>query len=174
MMIKITCFDDCENHVKTHIIIPAGETWSAEAEMPTMKVKGPESGRPGSSAFREGDDVGITTIHFKGKRVYLVDYSRCKNREEMLGLLEDLKRLYERSPGLFLLLNDFSGNRPHDEFLDRARRYAAEIFDSRTIKAAVVGVEGVLEIIFEAYNMVVKKKHRVFRTRKEALEYLAG
>jgi hypothetical protein len=118
--------------------------------------------------------VGIATIDFKGKTVHLVDYSRCKNRDEMLGLLDDLKRLYERSNGYFLLLNDFSGHKPYDDFLDRARRYATEVFDSRTIRSAVVGVEEVLEIIFEAYNMVVKNKQKIFRTREEALEYLAG
>lgn len=118
--------------------------------------------------------MGITSLYFRGKMIYLVDYSRCKNSEEMLGLLDDVKRLYERSNGLFLLLNDFSGKKPFDEFLDRSRQYASEILDRRTIKAAVVGVEDVLQIIFEAYNMVVRSKQKVFPTREAALEYLAS
>jgi len=112
-------------------------------------------------------------IEHKGKKILFVDYTKCKSIDEMIKLLEDVRREYEKASDKFLALNDFTGSYGSNDFLNRASKYK-DLFDSKTIKTAVLGITGIKKILLNGYNAFVKNKQIPFNTKEEALEYLVS
>lgn len=115
----------------------------------------------------------ISFIEHKGEKILFVDYTSCKSIDEMVKLLDDVRRLYERSTTKFKALNDFTGVSANNDFLNHANRYK-ELFDAKTERTAILGVTGVKKILLNGYNIFVKNKQMPFSTKEEALEYLVN
>jgi hypothetical protein len=101
-----------------------------------------------------------------------VDYTHCKTVEEMIKVLEEVKREYERTTEIFVAVADFRGNFGSSEFMKRATQLGKELLDNRTKKTAVLGVTGIKKILLNGYNAFVKNKLVPFDTKEEAFEYL--
>jgi len=110
-------------------------------------------------------------IYHNNKKVLFVDYSNCQTTNEMIKLLNEVKELYENSSRPFLALNDFTNTFGSSEFMNAAKQHK-ELFDSKTIKTAVLGITGLKKILLNGYNMFVQKKQAPFDTKEEALAYL--
>ncbi|MFN8255772.1 MAG: hypothetical protein U0W24_08805 [Bacteroidales bacterium] len=117
--------------------------------------------------------MSLSYINYKGKTILFVDYKGCKTASEMIGILEKVKELYEKSSTPFLALNDFTGTFGSSEFLNAASKHK-ELFDAKTIKTAVLGITGLKKVLLNGYNAFVKKKQVPFDTKEEALEYLVS
>jgi len=115
--------------------------------------------------------MSLSYITHKGKRILFIDYTQCKSTPEMLKVLDDVRKEYEKPGGQFLAINDFTGTYGSSEFLNAAQKHK-ELFDSKTIKTAVLGVTGIKKILLNGYNAFVKKKQMPFDSKAEALEYL--
>lgn len=116
--------------------------------------------------------MSVSYIDYKGKKILFADYTKCKDIQEMLIVLEETKKEYEKSSQMILILDDFRGNSGSSEFMQRAKQLGKEIFDKKTTKAAALGVTGIKKILLNAYNTLVKNKLVPFDTKEEALEYL--
>ncbi len=116
-------------------------------------------------------NMSLSFITHKGKRIMFIDYTSCKNIEEMIKVLEQVIMEYEKPGGQYLTLNDFTGTYGSTEFMNAASKHK-ELFDSKTIKTAVLGITGIKKILLNGYNAFVKKKQMPFDTKEEALEYL--
>jgi hypothetical protein len=114
----------------------------------------------------------ISYINYKGKKIMYVDYTHCKNPKEMIEVLEEVKREYEKTTETFVAIADFRGNFGSSEFMKRANEIGKEILDKRTLKTAVLGVTGIKKILLNGYNAFVTHKLVPFDTKEEALEYL--
>jgi hypothetical protein len=116
--------------------------------------------------------MSLSYINYKGKRILYVDYTQCKTTEEMLKVLEDVKKEYENTTHMFISINDFRGTFGSSEFMKRASQLGKELFDKRTLKTTVLGITGIKKILLNGYNALVKNKLVPFDTKEEALEYL--
>ena len=115
--------------------------------------------------------MSLTYLTHKGKRVLFIDYTQCKNTNEMLKVLDLVRQEYEKSIGPFLALNDFTGTYGSSDFLNAAQKHK-DLFDAKTSKTAVLGIVGIKKILLNGYNAFVKKKQMPFDTKEEALDYL--
>jgi len=115
--------------------------------------------------------MSLSYLTHKGKRILFIDYTHCKTTAEMLKVLDDVRKEYEKSNTQFLAINDFTGTFGSNEFLNAASKHK-ELFDSKTLKTAVLGITGIKKILLNGYNAFVKKKQVPFNTKEEALEYL--
>ncbi len=115
--------------------------------------------------------MSLSYITHKGKRILFIDYTQCKSTPEMLKILDDVRKEYEKPGEPFLAINDFTGTYGSSEFLNAAQKHK-ELFDSKTIKTAVLGITGIKKILLNGYNAFVKKKQMPFDSKAEALEYL--
>ena len=116
----------------------------------------------------------IQFIAHNGKQVFFVDYSQCKDKWEMIKLLEASADFYRRSTTKLLSLSDFHNIKGSSEFMDAAKRLNKEIIDEKTEKGAVLGVTGLKKVLLQGYNMIAKQKLMPFDSKEEALKYLAG
>ncbi len=116
--------------------------------------------------------MSFSYITYKGKKILYVDYTQCKTTEDMLKVLESVKREYETTTHMFITVNDFRGTYGSSEFMKRASQLGKEVFDKRTLKTTVLGITGIKKILLNGYNSLVKTKLIPFDTKEEALEYL--
>jgi len=116
--------------------------------------------------------MNISYITYKGKKIMYVDYSKCKNVEEMLNVLDEVRKEYERTTETFVAVADFRGTYGSSEFMQKANKLGKELLDKRTTKTAVLGVSGIKKILLNAYNALVNHKLVAFDTKEEAFEYL--
>jgi len=116
--------------------------------------------------------MGFSYVTYKGKKILYVDYTQCKNTEDMLKVLESVKREYETTTQMFITVNDFRGTFGSSEFMKRAGELGKQVFDKRTLKTTVLGISGIKKILLNGYNALVKNKLVPFDTKEEAFEYL--
>ena len=115
--------------------------------------------------------MSLSYLTHKGKRILFVDYTNCKTVEEMVKVLDDVRKEYEKSPGNILAINDFTGTFGSSDYLNAAKKHQ-KLFDEKTLKSAVLGITGIKKILLNGYNAFVSKKQVPFDTKTDALEYL--
>ncbi len=128
--------------------------------------------------MRVNDNVtcmdGVSFIEYKGKKILYVDYSHCKTIQDSLDVLEEVRNEYLRTNELYLKLSNFHNTLSNNEYLEVVKKYAKELFDSRTIRNAAIGITGTQKLLLAAYNISVRNKLLAFDTKEEALEYLVN
>ena len=116
--------------------------------------------------------MSVSYIIHKGKKIMIVDYTRCKTAQETISVLEAVKDEYLKTDEMIISLNDFRDAYGSNEFMKRANQLGKELFDKRTLKTAAIGVTGIKKILVNAYNVFVKNKVTLFNTKEEALDWL--
>jgi len=117
--------------------------------------------------------MSVSYIYHKGKKIMIVDYTKCKSVQDTLDVLEKVRQEYLKSNEMLITLNDFRDAYGSNEFMQKANQLGKELFDKRTLKTAAIGVVGIKKILVNAYNMFVKNKLVMFNTKEEALDWLA-
>jgi hypothetical protein len=117
-------------------------------------------------------DDRIHFIEHKGKRILLIDFSEA-NAHQMLLLLEHLRiTVAQHGHEELLTLGDFS-----DAEVDRT--VATKIKEVLTLdrpfvkKTAWVGTENIPHALMEGFHTFSQRTIATFKTREEAMEYLA-
>jgi hypothetical protein len=118
-------------------------------------------------------DDRIYFVGHRGKQILLLDYSHA-NAHEMQLLLEQVRiTVAQHARESLLTLADFTG-----ATVDRA--VATRIKEVLTLdrpfvkKSAWVGTESVPHAFMESFQTFSQRQFATFKTREEAMEYLAG
>lgn len=115
--------------------------------------------------------MGYEWIQHKGKRILYVNYSECKDKDEMIALLDEMAEVFKQSGGNLLTIDDFTSAYASKEFMDHAKELG-HVFSANRIKGAMLGIAGVKKILLQAYNLFAKEKLVPCGSKEEALEYL--
>ena len=114
----------------------------------------------------------ISFISHNGKSILYVDYSQCKDKWEMIQLLEATVPHYRNAIGKVLTLSDYNNVTGSQEFMNVVKQLGKELFDAKTEKGAVLGITGLKKIFLQGYNLIAKQKIMAFDTKEQALKYL--
>jgi hypothetical protein len=117
--------------------------------------------------------MSVSYVFHKGKKIMIVDYTKCKTVQDTLDVLEKVRQEYLKTNEMIISLNDFREAYGSNEFMQKASQLGKELFDKRTHKTAAIGVVGIKKILVNAYNVFVKSKITLFDTKEEALDWLA-
>jgi hypothetical protein len=115
----------------------------------------------------------IRFIDHQGKRVLLVDFSNCpaKEVEKIARAVPDYVTVQPR--GSVLVLTDFTGA-AFDRDALRAMKETA-VFDKPFVKkSALIGTENFPWDFYEELKSFSRRELLIFKTREEALAWLAG
>ena len=107
----------------------------------------------------------------KGKEIILSDFSTCKNDMEMIALIDEIGKLYDRVTGTTLALLDLRGANLSIEFLRQAQTFGKSVASKRE-KSAILGVVGLKRFFLNTYNAFTNGDMKPFNTKEEALAYL--
>lgn len=116
----------------------------------------------------------VKLINHKGREILLIDYSECRNTDEMLVILNDAASLVRTLPGKGLHLIDTSNVSGSRKYMEAAKKAGKELFNDKAEKVAIVGVTGVKKVLLMGYNKITPNKLIPFSTRQEALDYLVN
>lgn len=115
----------------------------------------------------------LKVITHNKKQILFIDYSQCKTQEEMIALMERAVHYYKKSPTSLRILSDFTNAYGGVEFMAKLKVYGKELGE-KTEKSAVIGIDGLKEILLKGYNLVSKKQVIPFRNKIQALNYLTS
>ena len=110
-------------------------------------------------------------IEYKGKRVLFNDYAGC-DIAMVKAISEEMHRVISKEPpNSVLTLNDVTGTSFDSESVAILRSKVAA--NAPYVKrAAVFGVSGLQQLIYEGIQKFSERRIPSFKTRQEALEYL--
>lgn len=105
--------------------------------------------------------------------IILLNYEGLSN-EEMLEELRKLRTvmLNAISGQQFITLSNFTNCRTFSAFLKESELYAREVFNSRTYRSAMYGLNGITRIAGTLYNAAHGSYVKIFESKIDALNYL--
>jgi len=117
--------------------------------------------------------MSATWIEYKGKKIIYGDYRKLRGKE-LIAAVDAEAKLVQAAPGKVLILDDFTGSVVNSEFMEYAKKVGKELIEAKTEKCAVLGIEGVKNVLLKAYNWFTgaTKHQRVFDSEHEAKEWL--
>lgn len=113
-------------------------------------------------------------IEHQGKKVLLLDYTGIRDSAEALREIERTKEIVARQPpGSLRVLTDVTGAHYDTRIVQAMKELAAH--NAPYVRAsAVVGVSGLMKVVYSAIILFSKRKIQLTDTREQALEWLAG
>ena len=117
--------------------------------------------------------MSLDWIDYKGKKILFIDLKGA-SQDEMLRIIEEQKKLIDKSIKPVLLLNDFSGTVASKEYMDKAKEYGKEQ-KQKIKKTALLGIQGMKKFLAKVYVRISDNQNtKVFDTIEEAKEYLVS
>ena len=116
----------------------------------------------------------IKFIEYKGKRILLEDFSKIEPGSEFTRAIKKAQATIAAEPAFSVLaLFDASYSSINLEMVDQIKEFTKA--NTPYIKSvAAVGLEGLLQMALYAAEKYTGRVFNTFRTREEALEFLAG
>lgn len=116
----------------------------------------------------------VAFITHRGKRILLQDCTDLNPGPEFTRLIKTAKKMFAAEPPKSVLsLFDATGCSFSDRSLSEVKDFT--IANTPYIKvAAVVGIDGLLQVALSSVIKASGREYQVFKTRNEALEYLAS
>ena len=113
----------------------------------------------------------VRFVTHKGKQILLADYTNCA-RQTLLDILAERDRIVlAQPPGSLLTLADVTGVETSKEVFEEAKKLAVRERD-RVKRAAIVGIESVPKVLFDALKTFAARDYHTFPTREAALDWL--
>lgn len=111
-------------------------------------------------------------IHYKGNEIVYLDFSGMRNNEEIMNLENEGSALIRSKPlGSVYTLTNMDGM----YFNNQLKAYFESIVKlnaPHVKKGAVMGMNGLISIMYNAFLSVTGRSIKSFRTKEDALEYL--
>ena len=113
----------------------------------------------------------VRFITHQGKQILLVDYTNC-TRQTLLDILKERERIVlAQPPGSVLTLVDVTGAEASKEVFEEVKKVAVRE-RAKVKRAAIVGIESVPKVLFDALKTFAARDYHTFPTREAALEWL--
>ena len=112
-------------------------------------------------------------IKYKGHSIYLIDFSRCVEKE-ILVLLDQVRAdIAGQERRSVLTLADFTGALVDKAVATKIKEVL--VFDRPYVKrSAWVGTEALPNVFYENFKSFSQRDLPIFKTREEAMEWLVG
>jgi hypothetical protein len=113
----------------------------------------------------------VRFISHQGKKILLIDFSRC-SAEEIVLLLPEIQEVITSEPrDSVLALADFTDAKVGRDAADRIKQTL--VFDRPHVKhAAWVGTEKIPKVFLDAFKIFSQRELPDFKTREEAMDWL--
>jgi hypothetical protein len=113
----------------------------------------------------------VRFITHQGKQILLIDSTKT-TAQERVKILDEARRIVTAQPRKSVLtLTDLTGAQVTRESVTRAKEVA--VFDRPFVKrAAIVGVDSLPIVFYEALKTFSQREFPRFKTREEALDWL--
>ncbi|MEL6556869.1 MAG: hypothetical protein AAFQ94_01715 [Bacteroidota bacterium] len=118
--------------------------------------------------------MAVSFIEYKGKKILHIDYSKAKSQEEMINILHQAEKEFQKSEKRLRSLTDMTDAYVGLDYMNELKRITPTSFAPKAHKAAILGVNDLKSILMKGYNNSTKGNMLIFRTKQEALDYLVS
>ncbi|MFT4738304.1 MAG: HKD family nuclease [Cyclobacteriaceae bacterium] len=116
----------------------------------------------------------VDYITHNGRKILYVNLQNIKDKPTVLQNLEHMVKAYQETTVKIYLLLDVRGTFTDPEIMDRLKTYGKNVFNGKSEKRAVLGVDGLKKLLMKAYVLFTKTEVRACSTEEEAKDYLAS
>lgn len=116
----------------------------------------------------------IEHIVYKGKKILVINFFECQTHNEMVEIIQNLEKEYNKSIEPILTLEDYTDAHVSSEFMAEAKRLGKDLFSKKRTKGAVLGIQGIKKLLLKSYNSYTGENLIPFDSKEEALEYLVS
>jgi len=101
-------------------------------------------------------------------------YLDCRplKEDEMITILEEAADEMKKNKEKVVVLANVTGSVITPEFMERFKSLTAEVYREYVQRTAIVGVDGMKNVIVKTYNFLMKRDVHTFSSEEEALQYL--
>jgi hypothetical protein len=120
------------------------------------------------------EEERIRFIEYKGKQILLEDFSNVRTETELLALIKKaVEVVHSQPPHSVRVLVDMT----KANYGPRVAQESKALTDSNTpyiYASAMVGVTSLMELVMRTIYVVTGRKLEAFKSREEAMEWLAS
>lgn len=114
----------------------------------------------------------VESIVHKGKSIIVIDISGCNPDEVSMTINEASKKISVLPPKSGLILTDVTATIYNQTTSNYIKDFSSK--NTPFVKAsAVVGADGLREVLLKTVAMITKREIKPFGTRAEAMDWLA-
>ena len=113
--------------------------------------------------------MSVQWIEYKGKKILYVDLRGLRD-DLVVKEVELEAKMIAASPTKVLILANVEG--ASIATMGQLKQLGKDVISPKTEKSAILGVTGLKDILYRAYNSFSGSGSLVFRTETEALEWL--
>ena len=118
-------------------------------------------------------DQRLRFIKHKGKTIYAVDFTNCTSKEFLLLLDQIRLDVGHHPPNSVLIFADFTGAKMDKNAATRMKEVL--VLDRPFVKrSAWIGTESLPSVFYEHFKNFSQRDFPTFKTREEALGWLAS
>ncbi len=112
-------------------------------------------------------------ISHRGKNIVVVDIAHTAPAETISALKEAQKRIAENPPKSILMLTDVTDTTYNKDVSAAIQDFSAKN-TPYVMRSAVVGVDGLKQVLLRTVNLITRREIKSFPSRQEALDWLAN
>jgi hypothetical protein len=115
----------------------------------------------------------VSWIKHRSRDIVFTDLSSLTKSEEQIEVLEQARKLICQQPEKSVLsMIDYTGVRYNIPAVEAQKEFSAAV--GPHMKAStVVGVTGILQVVYRSVVRITRRNIKTFATREEALDWLA-
>lgn len=115
----------------------------------------------------------VTWIQHKNSKVLFSNYDGCITADEMINILNTEKNILLQQHEKVLVMSNYQNSFGSPRYMKEVVRVGKLVLKQKIDKTAVLGINGVKKILFNAYLNYSKQNNvRAFFSKEEALEWL--
>ena len=115
----------------------------------------------------------VSYINHQNRKILYVNLEGLKDKEVVMDHLDQMADAYRQSLEKIYLLLDVRGTYTDPEVMDKLKNYGKSVFNGKSEKRAILGVDGLKKLLLKGYSMFTGTKVEVFDTVDQAKNYLA-
>ena len=115
--------------------------------------------------------MAVSTFKYKGKRIYLADYSD-QNEAELFNTLNEVAEFCEKLDKKVLWLCNFEGTTITTVFANAVNTVSKEKIVPKVEKAAIIGISPIRKVLLNYFNSFTGGHFVGFSDEESAKEYL--
>jgi len=119
--------------------------------------------------------MAVSLIEHKGKKILYIDYSQCKNQDDMIAMLKEAIVYFEKSERRLRSLSNMTDAFMGVDYMKLLKESLETTFVCKAHKEVICGVNDLRAILMKSFNSgVTGGGIKICAGKEKALDYLVS
>ncbi|WP_109829414.1 hypothetical protein [Reichenbachiella versicolor] len=117
--------------------------------------------------------MAIENLQVGGRNILYANFEGMKSEDELLAQAAYTVQTLKVAEGCRFFLANFKEASVNAKFMAHIKKDAKTLLTRYPIVTAIIGIDGLKQILVQGYIRFTGSKLKIFKTKEEALQYLA-